>query len=196
MAIATLVNHGLVAFVVSQNVDGLHVRSGIPPTALAELHGNCFVVRWSYLHPFATHVQERCVRCGTRFVRDFEMDSVGFKPTGRRCVHCHTAPDLAACTAKQALDTMPPGQNNGEGVLVDHVLDWDDALPDEDLDAAEAHCLKADLVLCLGTSLQIPPAGELPETVHETNKDRQRMLIVRRCKVPCHDRAGQVCHRE
>jgi mono-ADP-ribosyltransferase sirtuin 6 len=50
MAIVTLVYHGLVNFVVSQNVDGLHVRSGIPLSALAELHGNCFVVRLMKLY--------------------------------------------------------------------------------------------------------------------------------------------------
>ena len=72
-------------YTVSQNVDGLHLRSGLPRAALAELHGNCFA--------------ERCARCGREYVRDFEMDTVGFKHTGRKCDDCG-------------------------GRLKDHILDW------------------------------------------------------------------------
>ena len=47
------------------------MRSGYPREEMAELHGNCFA--------------ERCELCETEYVRDFEMPSVGFKTTGRRC---------------------------------------------------------------------------------------------------------------
>ena len=40
MAIKKLVDDGLVKFVVSQNTDGLHLKSGIPVEKIAELHGN------------------------------------------------------------------------------------------------------------------------------------------------------------
>lgn len=62
---------GQLTYLVSQNVDGLHLRSGIPRAALAELHGNCFA--------------ERCHACGAEYIRDFEIETVGFKRTGRKC---------------------------------------------------------------------------------------------------------------
>ena len=39
LAIAELVKRDMAQFVISQNIDGLHLRSGIPRTKLAELHG-------------------------------------------------------------------------------------------------------------------------------------------------------------
>lgn len=64
---------------------------------------------------------------------------VGFKPTGRRCT-----------------------ASNCRGRLRDMVLDWDDALPEDDLEASEQHASSAQMALCLGTSLQVRPANSLP----------------------------------
>jgi len=49
-------------YVVSQNIDNLHLRSGIPRKSLAELHGDCFA--------------ERCPRCKQEYIRDFEVQTV------------------------------------------------------------------------------------------------------------------------
>ena len=43
MAIAGLIHADLVHLVVSQNVDALHLRSGVPRKNLSELHGNIFL---------------------------------------------------------------------------------------------------------------------------------------------------------
>ncbi|ETN75653.1 transcriptional regulator, Sir2 family [Necator americanus] len=81
-ALKVLEERGLVKFVVSQNVDGLHPKSSFPLNRLAELHGNVFC--------------EQCEKCSRRYYRDFTT-----------------------------------GTN-------------------------------ADLSLCLGTSLQIVPVGDMP----------------------------------
>ena len=52
-AIAHLVNAGKVGGVITQNIDGLHQKSGVPPEKIIELHGN-----GTYAH---------CLRCGQRY---------------------------------------------------------------------------------------------------------------------------------
>lgn len=78
MALKALVDAGYVRFVVTANVDGLHRRSGLPRSHLAELHGSCF--------------KDKCSECGTIFERDFEVETVGFQCTGRWCTQCYTGP--------------------------------------------------------------------------------------------------------
>ena len=44
----------------------------------------------------------------------------------------------------------------------DTILDWDDALPEEDWERSQDEAEAADLIITLGTSLRIEPAGSLP----------------------------------
>ncbi|KAM9770379.1 LOW QUALITY PROTEIN: NAD-dependent protein deacetylase sirtuin-7 [Menidia menidia] len=79
MSIRMLHKEKLVQHVVSQNCDGLHLRSGLPRNALSELHGNMFI--------------EVCTSCSPprEFVRLFdvtERTSLHRHATGRRCGAC------------------------------------------------------------------------------------------------------------
>lgn len=52
LAVAALVRRGIVTTVITQNVDGLHQRSGVPDDRVVELHGNT--------------TYARCLDCGAR----------------------------------------------------------------------------------------------------------------------------------
>ncbi|CAN6479793.1 unnamed protein product [Victoria cruziana] len=153
MALVQLEKAGILKFLISQNVDNLHIRSGIPREKLAELHGNCF--------------RELCPKCDAEYIRDFEIETIGMKETPRRC-------SVPKCGGK----------------LKDTVLDWEDALPPAEMVPATKHCKMADVVLCLGTSLQITPACNLPlkclrgggkiviVNLQPTPKDKKAVLVI------------------
>ena len=59
------------------------------------------------------------------------------------------------------------------------VCDWTSPLPAEELDRAIFHHRKAELCLCLGTSLRIRPAGTLPlRTTRKNGKPKPGRLVI------------------
>lgn len=87
---------------------------------------------------------------------------VGFKFTGRRCV-----------------------ADGCNGRLKDQILDWEDELPKEELKASERASAEADLAICLGTSLQITPACNIPLKTVKAGKavtcyDKLHLLVALR----------------
>ena len=71
-ALVELQRRGILKCLISQNCDGLHLRSGMNPTHLAELHGNMNL--------------ETCKKCHAKYLRDFDTDAGRSNHyTGRRC---------------------------------------------------------------------------------------------------------------
>ncbi|KAK8083786.1 NAD-dependent deacetylase sirtuin-7 [Apiospora saccharicola] len=131
MALVELQDRDILKYVVSQNCDGLHRRSGILPDRISELHGNSNL--------------EHCKDCGKQYIRDFRAVSTFEKGihdhrTGRKCALCG-------------------------GILLDTIINFGEFLSAEPLQLARDHAKKADLCIALGSSLTIPPASEIPETV-------------------------------
>lgn len=70
VAIYELENLGKLAFLISQNVDNLHLKSGIKPELLAELHGNLTKVRCTECEFKMDRVEgeRECPLCGGKLV--------------------------------------------------------------------------------------------------------------------------------
>jgi NAD-dependent deacetylase len=95
-AIAELVARGHVSTVITQNIDGLHQRSGVPPDRIIEIHGN---------GTYAT-----CLSCGLRH----EIHWV------RQYLERHdAAPDCADCGGIVKSATISFGQAMPEQAMAD-----------------------------------------------------------------------------
>ena len=69
--------------IISQNVDGLHLKTGIPTDKISELHGNSNL--------------EICQQCGKKYMRDFqvrEAKDYHDHKTSRKCDNPKCAGDL------------------------------------------------------------------------------------------------------
>ncbi|ENN82101.1 hypothetical protein YQE_01533, partial [Dendroctonus ponderosae] len=129
MALKYLIEKEYIHYVISQNIDGLHLRTGLPRTHLAELHGNMFI--------------GQCDTCDSQFVRTTATSTVGQKYLEEFCKR-----EIRGRSCR--------------GKLKDTILDWEADLPEKDLEMSDYHSSLADLNICLGTTLQIVPSGNLP----------------------------------
>ncbi|KAL6400229.1 Sir2 family protein [Ilyonectria robusta] len=98
MALLELQNRGILTYLVSQNCDGLHRRSGILPGNISELHGN--------------NNREYCKDCGKEYIRDFRAVATYEKTvhdhrTGRKCARCDGALHDSIINFGEALPAQP-----------------------------------------------------------------------------------------
>ncbi|MFX0070349.1 MAG: NAD-dependent deacetylase, partial [Candidatus Hermodarchaeota archaeon] len=131
-AIVELLKLGKLKWVISQNVDGLHELSGIPPNKLIELHGNR-----NYMI---------CLNCGNKMTFKsvgWDKDQWGF---GYRTLPVrHGQPNCPYCN----------------GRIVSTIVNFGDKLPIEQLKKAKSISEECDVFFIIGSSLSVNPAANL-----------------------------------
>lgn len=93
MSLVKLAEDGVLKYLISQNCDGLHIRSGFPSKQISELHGNGNI--------------EICENCGQKYFRDlscYRMKKGADHWTGRHC-------DRAGCRGRLLNSTIDFGQS-------------------------------------------------------------------------------------
>jgi NAD-dependent deacetylase len=130
LSLVELQRLGKLQFLITQNTDNLHRRSGIDPELLAELHGNGQLMR--------------CLGCDRLYTRQEAVwDTTRWGPGYRTQRPMPGQPTCAACG----------------GRLISSVVNFGDPLPYRELALAEEHSRRCDLVLVLGSSLMVEPAA-------------------------------------
>lgn len=133
-SIVELQEMGKLDFVISQNSDNFHLRSGIQPDKIAELHGNVTLLRCLACEEQVTYSQVDW---------DKKIWGIGFR-------------------ASPAQDHQPQCPNCG-GRLIASTVNFGEPLPEKELQLAKEHSMTCDVFFVIGSSLVVTPASELPE---------------------------------
>ncbi|MHA2037529.1 MAG: SIR2 family NAD-dependent protein deacylase [Promethearchaeota archaeon] len=132
-AIVELMGMGKLDYLISQNVDGLHAKSGIPFEKLAELHGNMYFMK--------------CLECGKKLTfEDAGWDKRIFGPGYRR----------------QQIRKNQPTCPDCNGRIISSIVNFGDPLPYDELQESINRSKRSDAFFVVGSSLVVTPAADMP----------------------------------
>ncbi|MFX0062078.1 MAG: NAD-dependent deacetylase [Candidatus Hermodarchaeota archaeon] len=138
ISILELQNMGLMKFLISQNVDNLHLKSGIKPDFIAELHGNSTLLK--------------CFSCDQRIAKkDADWDDQLYGRGYRTSKEIQGQPRCSACG----------------GRLISSVINFGDPMPQKEMDDATWHSQHSDVFISIGSTLLVLPAASFPRIALE-----------------------------
>lgn len=132
-AIVELMEMEKLDYLISQNVDGLHAKSGIPFEKLAELHGNMYFMK--------------CLECNKKLTFedagwDKKKFGSGYRTQGVR----ENQPKCPKCS----------------GRLISSIVNFGDPLPYDELQESIERSQNSDVFFVIGSSLVVTPAADMP----------------------------------
>ncbi|MHA1557048.1 MAG: SIR2 family NAD-dependent protein deacylase [Candidatus Heimdallarchaeota archaeon] len=133
LVLVELQKMGLLKFLITQNTDNLHRRSGIHPDTISELHGNGTLLK--------------CLSCDERMT----YEEAGWNKN-----------ILGPGYLTQPTKTTQPNCPHCQGRLISSVINFGDPMPEYDFKIAYEHSEKSDVYLMIGSSLVVNPAADLP----------------------------------
>ena len=171
LAITDLERAGVVAGVVTQNVDDLHLRAGT--RHVVELHGSMHTVS--------------CLQCGQTFARQAIAERLArLNPWLDDLVRRELAPDGDVDIAEFGATVVPDCSICG-GMLKPDVVFFGEYVPPTTFDAAAALVRGADALLVAGSSLVVNSGIRIVELAR---RRRAPIVIVNRGETKADDRAS------
>lgn len=149
-ALVDLERSGRLDLLVTQNLDGLHVRAGNDPSTVVEVHGS---IR-----------SARCVSCDWRGSMTDVLERV-----------------------RQG-EADPPCEVCG-GIVKSGTVFFGESLDPDDLQRSFDAASRCDLLICIGTSLQVYPVADMVPTALRAGA---RLVIVNAESTPFDDAADEV----
>lgn len=131
--IVELLEMGKLDYVISQNIDGLHAKSGIPFDKLSELHGNLYFMK--------------CLKCDSKMT--FEEVGWDKKRWGN------------GYRTDKVRNGQPSCPRCG-GRVISSIVNFGDPLPYEELEEAIRRSEQANVFFVIGSSLVVSPAANMP----------------------------------
>jgi NAD-dependent SIR2 family protein deacetylase len=160
-ALVELQKMGKLKFLITMNLEGLHLDSGIDPSKLSELHGNVKLLKCTVCNK---KVSKKAVGWDDR-IHGYGFKTEAEKPGRPLCPNCN-------------------------GKLLSSEVNYGDSMPEDELSTSISHAKNADLFIAIGTSLTTSPANSLPDftlanngkfvlmTRGETPKDSQAHIKI------------------
>lgn len=137
-ALVELKNKGILKFLISQNVDNLHLQSGFTQEFIAELHGNGHLMK--------------CLSCDARYTKlELKWDSRKWGTAYRTQKPIAGQPSCPAC----------------DGRLISSIINFNDPMPEQEMTLSQYHSERCDLFFAVGSSLVVSPANEFPRIAKE-----------------------------
>ncbi len=132
-AIVELMEMGKLNYLISQNVDGLHAKSGIPFDILSELHGNLYFIK--------------CLSCNKKML----FEEAGWDKN-------KWGPGYRTQRVRKDQPTCP----NCGGRIISSIVNFGDPLPYDELEESIKRSENADVFFVVGSSLVVTPAANMP----------------------------------
>lgn len=132
-ALAELLEMGLLDYLISQNVDGLHAKSGIPFDKMAELHGNMYFMKCLNCHRKMTFEEAGWDK--SKFGKGYRTTRI--QKGQPQCPYCG-------------------------GRIISSIVNFGDPLPEDELNEAIERSAEADVFFVIGSSLVVTPAANMP----------------------------------
>ena len=152
--VRTLFDGGRLRGVITQNIDGLHEKSGVPAEYIVNLHGS--------------NLEVECLGCRRRSDARSTLDPLAALPPdaeGRPTLGRDDIPRCTECGGLLKPATVMFGQN----------------LHAENLERAQTMLTECDLLLAVGSTLTVQPAATIPVVAHAAGA---RLAIVTRGETP------------